>query len=164
MLVSCCILSIYCAKIDTSGQFVNLLKLCIIWLCVMYCNCLPISLQDCEDHALLLCSLLLGFGLNAYICIGCKAGGVAHTWVMTIAPDNSITFWESLTAERSPSILHVMCKFYPNLFDRFSHKSVDPDHPAGVPVPQLEHPYRSIGCVFNHQSFYANCQVCNGSV
>ena len=57
-------------------------------------------LQDCEDHTMLLCSLLLGFGLNAFVCIGCKKGGVAHTWIMTIAPDGSVTFWESLTGER----------------------------------------------------------------
>ena len=58
------------------------------------------ALQDCEDHSLLLCSLLLGFGLNAFVCVGCKKGGVAHTWVMTVAPDGSVTFWESLTGER----------------------------------------------------------------
>ena len=57
-------------------------------------------LQDCEDHTMLLCSLLLGFGLNAFVCVGCKKGGVAHTWIMTIAPDGSVTFWESLTGER----------------------------------------------------------------
>ena len=58
------------------------------------------ALQDCEDHSLLLCSLLLGFGLNAFVCVGCKKGGVAHTWVMTVAPDGFVTFWESLTGER----------------------------------------------------------------
>jgi len=125
--------------------------LCMVYMCVTI-------LQDCEDHALLLCSLLLGFGLNAYVCVGCKTGGVAHTWVMTIAPDGSITFWESLTAERSQSVT-LFLFFDANLLYRFSHKPVDPDHPAGVPVPQLEHPYRTIGCVFNHQSFFANCQV-----
>ena len=113
----------------------------------MYCNYLLFSLQDCEDHALLICSLPLRFGLNAYICIGYMTGGLAHTWVMIIAPDSFITFWESLTAERSPIILYVMRK---HLFDRCSHKSVHPDHPAGVPEPKLEHPYCSI---FNHQTF-----------
>ena len=48
-----------------------------------------------------------------------------------------------------------------SLFNRFSHKPVGPDHPAGVPVPQPQHPYRTLGCVFNHRSFYANCQVRN---
>ena len=43
---------------------------------------------DCEDHAVLLCSLLLGFGLDAYVCI---VGTVIdnnenerdHLWVLT---------------------------------------------------------------------------------
>lgn len=56
--------------------------------------------EDCEDHAVLLCSLLLGFGLNAYVCVGTKAKGAAHTWVMTISPEGEVTFWESLTAHR----------------------------------------------------------------
>jgi len=41
---------------------------------------------DCEDHAILLCSLLLGFGLDAYVCVGTVqdqgAGGSMrdHVW------------------------------------------------------------------------------------
>lgn len=49
---------------------------------------------------MLLCSLLLGFGLNAFVCVGTKAKGAAHTWVMTISPEGEVTFWESLTAHR----------------------------------------------------------------
>lgn len=65
---------------------------------------------DVEDHAMLLCSLLLGFGLDAWICIGTTGEG-AHAWVMTINNEaeskssklskmhggRKITFWESLT-------------------------------------------------------------------
>ena len=56
---------------------------------------------DVEDHATLLCSLLLGFGLDAYICIGTSGDG-PHIWVMTrIFKDESKTYkvkyWESLT-------------------------------------------------------------------
>ena len=58
------------------------------------------SIQEVEDHAVLLCSLLLGFGLNAYVCIGAKSKGIAHAWVVTIATDGIATFWESLTAQR----------------------------------------------------------------
>ncbi len=61
---------------------------------------------DVEDHAILLCSLLLGFGLRSFVCIGTKrtsADGafpsVVHAWVATIA-DGSVVFWESLSAER----------------------------------------------------------------
>jgi centrosomal protein CEP76 len=31
---------------------------------------LALGKGDCEDHALLLCSLLLGFGMDAYVCVG----------------------------------------------------------------------------------------------
>jgi len=57
--------------------------------------------QDIENHACLLCSLLLGFGLNAYVCLGTKNNNSAHAWVVTIGPDDGVvTFWESLTGNR----------------------------------------------------------------
>ncbi|XP_073487402.1 centrosomal protein of 76 kDa isoform X3 [Aquarana catesbeiana] len=68
-----------------------------------WCTLLPFLARnkgDCEDHCNLLCSLLLGFGLEAYVCVGTKGKGVAHTWVMTCATDGAITFWESLTGQR----------------------------------------------------------------
>lgn len=49
---------------------------------------------DVEDHCLLLCSLLLGFGLNAYVCIGTSGDG-PHSWVLTLG--ERPMFWESLT-------------------------------------------------------------------
>ncbi|XP_034467299.1 centrosomal protein of 76 kDa isoform X1 [Hippoglossus hippoglossus] len=95
---------------------------------------------DCEDHATLLCSLLLGFGLDAYVCVGTKAKGVPHTWVLTRGTDGSITFWESLTAHR------------------YLHQAIDPEAPPLAPQPKPSSPYRTVGCVFNHQNFLANCQ------
>ncbi|XP_055083583.1 centrosomal protein of 76 kDa isoform X2 [Periophthalmus magnuspinnatus] len=95
---------------------------------------------DCEDHATLLCSLLLGFGQDAYVCVGTKTKGVPHTWVLTRGTDGSVTFWESLTAHR------------------YLHQAIDPDAPPLVQQPKPSHPYRTVGCVFNHQSFLANCQ------
>ena len=53
-----------------------------------------------------MCSLLLGFGLDAYICVGTKARGASHTWVATIAGDSRVTFWESLTGDRLVDISH----------------------------------------------------------
>uniref|UniRef100_A0A3P8W8W3 Centrosomal protein of 76 kDa n=1 Tax=Cynoglossus semilaevis TaxID=244447 RepID=A0A3P8W8W3_CYNSE len=95
---------------------------------------------DCEDHATLLCSLLLGFGLDAYVCVGTKAKAVPHTWVLTRGYDGIITFWESMTAHR------------------YLHQTIDPDAPPLSPQPNPSSPYRTVGCVFNHQTFLANCQ------
>ncbi|XP_032875313.1 centrosomal protein of 76 kDa isoform X3 [Amblyraja radiata] len=95
---------------------------------------------DCEDHATLLCSLLLGFGLDAYVCVGTKARRVPHTWVMAHGTSGDVVFWESLTGHR------------------YIHRPVNPDDPPLVEQPKRAYPYCSIGCLFNHQSFYANCQ------
>ncbi|CAF0859272.1 unnamed protein product [Didymodactylos carnosus] len=54
---------------------------------------------DCENHATLLCSLLLGFGLDAYVCIGTKAKNQIHSWVVTIGAED-VFFWESLNGNR----------------------------------------------------------------
>ena len=49
-------------------------------------NCLHSFLAkgsgDVEDHSTLLCSLLIGFGIEAYVAVG-TAGGEPHTWVLT---------------------------------------------------------------------------------
>ncbi|POI34772.1 hypothetical protein CIB84_001476, partial [Bambusicola thoracicus] len=95
---------------------------------------------DCEDHANLLCSLLLGYGLEAFVCVGTKAKGVPHAWVMTCGTDGTITFWESLTGHR------------------YIHRPINPDDPPIIEQPKPLYPYRTIGCVFNHQKFYGNCQ------
>jgi centrosomal protein CEP76 len=36
---------------------------------------------DCEDHAVILCNLLIGFGLDVYLCVGTNGEG-SHAWVM----------------------------------------------------------------------------------
>ena len=95
---------------------------------------------DCEDHAVLLCSLLLGFGLDAYVCIGTKAKGAAHSWVMVVGLDGIVTFWESLTGHR------------------YVHRPIDLDEGPAAGRPKVPYPYKTIGCVFNHTNFYANCQ------
>ncbi|XP_035765877.1 centrosomal protein of 76 kDa [Neolamprologus brichardi] len=76
---------------------------------------------DCEDHATLLCSLQLGFGMDAYVCVGTKAKGVPHAWVLTRGTDGSITFWESLTAHRMR--LSAKCLFFFPLPDFLQNQS-----------------------------------------
>ncbi|GFS20157.1 centrosomal protein of 76 kDa-like [Elysia marginata] len=97
---------------------------------------------DCEDHAVLLCSLLLGFGLDAYICVGTKVKGSVHVWVMTVSADGQlITFWESLNGHR------------------YVHEPINPNAAPMAKMQRPKYPYKTIGCVFNHHSFYANSQA-----
>jgi len=99
-----------------------------------------------HDHATLLCSLLLGFGAEAYVCVGtavvtasleCPTGLISHAWVATIGAEGRATFWESLTGDSWP------------------HTKWDPSFSA---TTGKMHNYRTIGCAFNHTSFYANIQ------
>ena len=73
---------------------------CIGQTVYLICSLIFTILQDCEDHALLLCSLLLGYGLDAYVCVGTKSKGAVHAWVMTVTVDGIVSFWESLNGHR----------------------------------------------------------------
>ena len=42
---------------------------------------------------------------------------------------------------------------------RFIHEPVDPMAPPMAKKERAKHPYKTIGCVFNHRAFYANNQV-----
>jgi centrosomal protein CEP76 len=96
---------------------------------------------DSENHSILLCNLLLGFGLDAYVCIGTKGKNQSHAWVVTISYDyTEILFWESLTG------------------NRYLHLYLDPDDPPLDKQFVSKHPYKTIGCLFNHKNFYANIQ------
>lgn len=94
---------------------------------------LALKKGDVEDHAILLCSLLLGFGLDAYICIGVSING-PHTWILTRNKTDSkkysTTFWESLTGQR-----------------------------INIEDPKVFRFYKRIHCVFSDTKFYANIQI-----
>lgn len=107
---------------------------------------LTLKYGDVEEHSILLCNLLLGFGLDAYVAIGISVNG-PHCWVITRGLSDSsssqkqfysITFWESLTGQRT-----------------------------SVTDPKVYRFYKKIHSVFSHKSFYANIQsddtVCNTS-
>ncbi|KAH6567422.1 hypothetical protein BASA83_010398 [Batrachochytrium salamandrivorans] len=82
---------------------------------------------DTHDHALLLCSLFLGFAIDAYVVLGTDKNNLAHIWVATIDPTGGVSFWESLT---------------------------------GVEYKKpLKHHFRTVGCCFNADCFYANIQA-----
>lgn len=74
------------------------------------------------------------------MCVGTKAKGTPHCWVLTRGTDGTITFWESLTAHR------------------YLHHAIDPEAPPLAAQPKPSSPYKTIGCVFNHHAFLANCQ------
>lgn len=59
---------------------------------------LAVGAGEVEDHCNLLCSMLLGFGLDAYVVIGTNLND-HHAWVMTRTED-SIYFWESVTGAK----------------------------------------------------------------
>lgn len=88
---------------------------------------------DVEDHSTLLCNLLLGFGLDAYIAIGLSING-PHVWVVTRSKlENkkyTTSFWESLTGQR-----------------------------INIDDPKVFRFYKKIHCVFNDSKFYANIQI-----
>lgn len=93
---------------------------------------LSIGSGDVENHSVLLCNLLLGFGLDAYVAVGISING-PHVWVLTRAKIDkkfSVTYWESLTGQR---VLVEDSKVF-----RF---------------------YKRIHCVFNDTKFYGNIQV-----
>eukprot|EP00941_MAST-03F_sp_MAST-3F-sp1_P003327 g3327.t1 len=114
---------------------------------------LSVRSADVAGHALLLCSLLLGFKLDAYVCIGSAAplqrgerkgknknddiNEESHIWVMTRDDKGDVVFWESLTAQRYRHRAHS------------THKNVE----------SKRHGFTRIGCVFNHRSFYANVNI-----
>ncbi|KAJ8556788.1 hypothetical protein ON010_g9177 [Phytophthora cinnamomi] len=111
---------------------------------------------DVQDHAVLLASLLLGCGLDAYVCIGTisasksasrfargsqrsyddrgstRSAEVGHVWVLTRGSSSTdVLLWESVTGE----------KFAVN--------------DARAPKRRG---YCAIDCVFNHRQFFANLQ------
>lgn len=47
-----------------------------------------------------MCSFLLGFGLDVYVCVGIKFKGVVYAWVVIISIEGIVVFWESLNGYR----------------------------------------------------------------
>ncbi|CCD12385.1 unnamed protein product, partial [Trypanosoma congolense IL3000] len=85
---------------------------------------------DVCNHATLLCSLLLGFGLDAYCATGSDRKGKTVMFVLTRKRVGfgvfEVTLWDPASGNR--------------------YLLTDP------------HPFETVGCLFTHQSFYANVQ------
>lgn len=97
------------------------------------------SSGDVWDHATLLCSLLLGFGLDAFVVLGtinANSKAQLHAWVVTRSASGVIA-WESATGKRN------------------SLAPLDNDAAKR---------YASIGCVFNHHHAFANIQASDALV
>ncbi|CUG86637.1 Hypothetical protein, putative [Bodo saltans] len=92
---------------------------------------------DICNHATLLCSLFLGFGLDAYCAVGTTMAGATTMFVVTrrkLGPSEyDVTFWD------------------PSAGQRFTTSS-------------SAHPYCTIGALFNHTSIFANVQNSDNAV
>ncbi|KAK4473488.1 hypothetical protein MN116_002852 [Schistosoma mekongi] len=100
---------------------------------------------DIADHANLLCSLLLGYGLEAYVALGTgqfnmnkqlmTTSSYLCAWVVVCSDDyHRITFWDCITGHR---YIHTISCCEQNLYSS---------------------PFYSVGCLYNDNSFYANIQ------
>ena len=93
---------------------------------------------DAVGLNVLLCSFLLGFGLNAYVAVGIKQ---AKPWAWVVTIDDEIVFWDAASGER------------------FKHVQVDPELPISKQSgAKPKHTFKTIDCLFNHSEFYGNIQ------
>ncbi|KAL0054634.1 hypothetical protein WJX82_000272 [Trebouxia sp. C0006] len=103
------------------------------------CLCsLHTLLASCQatqaEKAMLLASLLLGYGLDAWVCFGADAVG-QQTWVLTRPSKDVALFWDPSSGMR--------------------HSPSSAGQPKGCP-------FRSIACVFNQRRLYGNLQAAEG--
>ena len=131
-------------------------------------QCTAVRLQgDIEDHALLLCSMLLGWGMDAWVCYGTiydsdstntsNTDGSAkstvqgqtqyrpHYWVCTLDDlhDGRVVFWESLTGQQ-----------YNVNVDKHLKITIGDEINGG----SNDHPFREIFTLFRHDAFLLNTQ------
>lgn len=96
---------------------------------------------DAVGLNVLLCSFLLGFGLNAYVAVGIKQ---TKPWAWVVTIDDEIIFWDAASGER------------------FKHIQVDYDLPISKQSgAKPKHTFKTIDCIFNHCEFYGNIQMDN---
>ena len=91
---------------------------------------------DVEDHTFLLCSLLLGFGLDAYIASGTNTPGGEHMVVVTLQR-GQVVLWDAVTGHRYVVPVAV---------------------PRHRPEPTPSCPLQRVHCVWNAVGYWANVQ------
>jgi centrosomal protein CEP76 len=115
---------------------------------------------DVEDHALLLCSLLLGWGLDAWVVLGTIAtpnGGVGNTsgeqrpycWVATLdgRDENNepkVTFWEAISGKQYELSTYT--------------EALEDKNGATTASPPQTHMFSEVHCMFRHDMFALNIQ------
>lgn len=114
---------------------------------------------DIEDHATLLCSLLLGFGLDAYVAVGTAQERGAHLWVVTrstsLGGGATVTMWEPLTGQRYALDQTKERAALAQGRNGTNTKSIS----SPTASSSSSFPFQHLHCLFNHTSFYANNQL-----
>lgn len=103
---------------------------------------------DVANHATLLCSLLLGFGLDAYCAVG------------TTMPQSQPSFAAQPPKSNVQMFVVTRRKLGPSEYDVTYWDATT----AQRYTTTAAHPYCTVGCLFNHQAFYANVQQSDNAV
>jgi centrosomal protein CEP76 len=117
---------------------------------------LTLKKGDVEDHCTLLCNILLGFGLDAYVAIGISING-PHCWVITRGVTevntNSNIINNSISNNINKNTLNNITKVYNITFwESLTGQRIE------VSDPKVFRFYKKIHCVFSDKAFYANVQ------
>lgn len=108
---------------------------------------------DVEDHAILLCSLLLGWGMDAWVAMGTISSPGRnvttlnnHVWVVTMdaTSDGYLVFWETLTGQQ------YKVKVETDRKNKFLLSKNNNDINT--------HPFTNIYAMFRHDAFLLNVQ------
>ena len=158
-----------------AARFVSLLPLeenkhansALLWM--DYHTFLSVKKGSAFDHSILLCCLLLGHKLDAFMCLGASSDGV-HAWVMTRVqiPEEELEIeldrvvkkgsrayelrkngkkgiYEAIKLANIPRFKY---QFWESLTGKIFEQS----------DPRINFYYRKLGCMFNNEVVYANCQ------
>jgi centrosomal protein CEP76 len=117
---------------------------------------------DVEEHALLLCGLLLGFGLDAYIALGTAKQHGHYAFVVTRRDAFNITAWDACTGQRWT----IDTLAFARLQRQTAGSPVDAASPGGGTACSIatsalpaDFPFVDLYALFNDRQFFANCQL-----